>query len=256
MLDKFASKWNMKIPAANALMIALLALALLTLVGCVLQTPDAEDPEAIESVENTPAATVASDSTPAAATPTIPLTPTISAARPAGRTRYSSPPAMSLDAASVYVSDFRTNHGNFRVELLSTQAPVTVNNFVFLAQQGFYDGLTFHRVIENFMIQGGDPDGTGTGGPGYRFEDEIVPGLVFDSPGKLAMANAGPNTNGSQFFITTVPTPHLTGGHTIFGLVTEGQDVVDNISRVATDAKNAPLQRVVIERIDIVRSPR
>ncbi|CAI8007975.1 Peptidyl-prolyl cis-trans isomerase B [Geodia barretti] len=106
------------------------------------------------------------------------------------------------------------------------------------------------------MIQGGDPTGTGGGGPGYRFEDEIVPGLVFDAPGLLAMANAGPDTNGSQFFITTVPTPHLNGNHTIFGTVTEGQSVVDAISRVATGARNVPLQQVIIERIDIIQTAR
>ena len=237
-------------------MIALL-IGLLALLGCVLQTPAAETPDVTEEADGTtPAATVASVSTPVAPTVTQAATPTISAVRPAGRTRYSSPPAMALDPSSDYVADFRTNHGNFRVELLATQTPVTVNNFVFLAQQGFYDGLTFHRVIENFMIQGGDPDGTGAGGPGYRFQDEIVPGLVFDAPGKLAMANAGPGTNGSQFFITTVPTPHLNGNHTIFGLVTEGQDIVDAISRVSTGARDIPIRNVVIERIDIIQSPR
>ena len=142
------------------------------------------------------------------------------------------------------------------MELLAQQTPITVNNFVFLAQQGFYDGLTFHRVIENFMIQGGDPTGSGAGGPGYAFLDEIVAGLVFDAPGKLAMANAGPGTNGSQFFITTVPTPHLNGNHTIFGLVVDGQSVVDEISRVATGPRDVPLGRVVIDRIDIIQSPR
>ena len=231
-------------------------LVLITLLGCVLQTPEAEESSVTETAEATAAPTVTPSGTAAAATATPPPTPAMSPVSPAGRLRYSGPPAMALDSSSDYVADFRTNYGNFRVELLAAQAPVTVNNFVFLAQQGFYDGLTFHRVIENFMIQGGDPDGTGAGGPGYRFQDEIVPGLVFDAPGKLAMANAGPGTNGSQFFITTVATPHLNGNHTIFGLVTEGQSVVDAISRVATGARDAPIQRVVIERIDIIQSPR
>ena len=243
----------MRIPVVITLILALVAL-----LGCVLQTPGAEGPDATEApAEATPAATTAPVSTSSVPTLTPQPTSTISAARPASRTRYSTPPAMMLDSASDYVADFRTNYGNFRVELLVTQAPVTVNNFVFLAQQGFYDGLTFHRVIEDFMIQGGDPTGSGAGGPGYAFQDEIVPGLVFDAPGKLAMANAGPGTNGSQFFITTVPTPHLNGNHTIFGMVTEGQSVVDAISRVATNPRwNLPLQRVVIERIDIIQSSR
>ena len=165
-------------------------------------------------------------------------------------------PAMMLDSSVDYVAEFRTNYGDIRVKLLATQTPVTVNNFVFLADQGFYAGLTFHRVIENFMIQGGDPTGTGAGGPGYVFDDEIVSGLVFDKPGKLAMANAGPNTNGSQFFITTVPTPYLNGSHTIFGELTAGQAVVEAISGVATDQRDAPLQPVIIENIVIIESLR
>ncbi len=142
------------------------------------------------------------------------------------------------------------------MELFAAQAPVTVNNFVFLANGGFYDGLIFHRVIDNFMIQGGDPQGTGTGGPGYQFQDEIVANLVFDSPGILAMANAGPNTNGSQFFITTAPTPHLNGNHTIFGKVIEGRDVVDAISRVGTNSQARPDTPVTIDSIEIVSTPR
>ncbi len=234
-----------------------LILALIALMGCVLQMPGADAPSGTEPAQATPVATSSSANTPDAPTVTRVSTPTASASSSGERTVYSSPPVMALDSSSDYVADFRTSYGNFRVELLAAQAPVTVNNFVFLAQQGFYDGLTFHRVIENFMIQGGDPSGNGAGGPGYVFQDEIVPGLVFDAPGKLAMANAGPGTNGSQFFITTVPTPHLNGNHTIFGAMTEGQSVVDAISRVANNPRgNAPLQRVVIERIDIIQSPR
>ena len=135
-------------------------------------------------------------------------------------------------------ADFETTRGNIIVELFPEDAPLTVMNFVGLAegdlpfaskQGAYYDGLTFHRVIADFMIQGGDPEGTGRGGPGYRFADETYNGLVFDKPGILAMANAGPDTNGSQFFITHLPTPHLDGKHTIFGEVVEGQDVVDSI---------------------------
>ena len=230
-------------------------LALLLFMGCVLQTPGADDATTTEQPEANPMADTAANTPGPQGTEAAP-THTIVSARQAARSQFSSPPAMTLDTSANYAADFRTNYGNFRVELLVSQAPVTVNNFVFLAQQGYYDGLTFHRVIENFMIQGGDPTGTGGGGPGYRFEDEIVPGLVFDAPGLLAMANAGPDTNGSQFFITTVPTPHLNGNHTIFGTVTEGQSVVDAISRVATGARNVPLQQVIIERIDIIQTAR
>ena len=185
-------------------MIALL-IALLAFTGCVLPTPSPEATTASEqdssattedeTTQATPAAQAAT-ATPAgpASSPTAepPPTPTIVSAREASRNQYSSAPAMALETATDYVAEFRTNYGNFRVDLLETETPVTVNNFVFLARQGFYDGLIFHRVIENFMIQGGDPTGTGGGGPGYLFRDEIVAGLVFDSPGKLAMANAGP----------------------------------------------------------------
>ena len=235
-------------------MIALI-LTLLALMACVLQTPGAEDPATSEPAEAPPVQNLVT-STSTVPTPTLRATPTMSAARTGARTIYSSAPAMILDPGANYDADFRTNYGNFRVELLSTQTPVTVNNFVFLAQPGYYDGLIFHRVIQGFMIQGGDPTGTGGGGPGYAFQDEIVPGLVFDAPGKLAMANAGPGTNGSQFFITTVPTSHLNGNHTIFGVVTEGQAVVDAISRVAVGTRDVPLQQVIIERIDIIQTSR
>lgn len=247
----------MRVPVVIAII-----LALLTMTACVLQTPESEtDTPETATPGSTAAATTESESPPATDTPpaltaTPQFTPVATAGRAGSRVRYSSPPAMALDTESDYAADFHTNQGNFRVMLFAGQTPVTVNNFVFLAQQGFYDGLIFHRVIENFMIQGGDPDGTGGGGPGYRFQDEIVAGLVFDAPGKLAMANAGPGTNGSQFFITTVPTPHLNGNHTIFGEITEGQSVVDGISRVNTNNRDAPLQSVVIERIDITKVPR
>ena len=236
------------------IMLALL-LTMLALMACVLQTPGAETPETTQPPQTTVASTVAINTS---TVPTVTLVPTqtLSVARPSGRATYSSPPQMSLDSSSDYAADFRTNYGNFRVRLLSSQTPITVNNFVFLAQQGYYDGLIFHRVIENFMIQGGDPTGNGTGGPGYAFQDEIVPGLVFDAPGKLAMANSGPGTNGSQFLITTVPTPHLNGNHTIFGVVAEGQAVVDAISSVNVGPRDNPLQQVIIERIDIIQSPR
>jgi cyclophilin family peptidyl-prolyl cis-trans isomerase len=145
-------------------------------------------------------------------------------------TEWDSTPAMNIDQEAIYIATFKTEKGDIKVELFADRAPVTVNNFVFLAEQGFYDNTTFHRVLANFMAQGGDPTGTGSGGPGYVFEDEFHPSLRFEEAGFLAMANGGPNTNGSQFFITTVPTPHLTGFHTIFGKVVEGMDIVLSLS--------------------------
>jgi len=139
------------------------------------------------------------------------------------------------------------------LELFSQNAPQTVNNFVFLAQEGYYDEVIFHRVIPDFMIQGGDPTGLGTGGPGYQFEDEIVSSLVFDRAGLLAMANSGPNTNGSQFFITVSPTPWLNGNHTIFGEITVGQDVADAITIVPTAGANKPIDEIVIRSITIAK---
>jgi len=143
-----------------------------------------------------------------------------------------------------------TNHGAIAVELFDADAPKTVANFVTLAAEGFYDGVTFHRVIPDFMIQGGDPTGTGSGGPGYTFEDEFNPQLIVR--GALAMANAGPNTNGSQFFIVTADAcPWLDGKHTVFGRVTDGMDVVDAISALERDARDRPREDVVIERIEL-----
>lgn len=140
--------------------------------------------------------------------------------------RFEAPPEMQIDTDKIYVATLETEKGDVVIELFADRAPVTVNNFVFLAEQDFYDGTTFHRVIPGFMAQGGDPTGTGAGGPGYRFQDEIVPGLRFDQDGLLAMANSGPNTNGSQFFITYAPAPWLNGLHTIFGKVISGMNVL------------------------------
>lgn len=162
---------------------------------------------------------------------------------------------LSIDQNFRYVATIMTNQGSIEIELFPKEAPKTVNNFVTLSRNGFYNEVIFHRVIPNFMIQGGDPTGTGTGGPGYTFEDEFHAGLRFDQPGLLAMANSGPNTNGSQFFITTVPTPHLTGAHTIFGRVLEGQDVVEAISRVPTSGGDRPIQDVKIQSIQIDETP-
>jgi cyclophilin family peptidyl-prolyl cis-trans isomerase len=150
----------------------------------------------------------------------------------------------------VSAATLHTNHGAIELELFGGEAPKTVENFRKLAGDGFYDGVIFHRIIPDFMIQGGDPEGTGSGGPGYTFEDEFNAHPVVR--GALAMANAGPNTNGSQFFIVTADAcPWLDGKHTVFGQVTNGMDVVDAISAVETDAGDRPHESVVIERIDL-----
>jgi cyclophilin family peptidyl-prolyl cis-trans isomerase len=150
----------------------------------------------------------------------------------------------------VTTATLHTNHGAIELELFDDDAPKTVENFVKLARDGFYDGVIFHRVIPDFMIQGGDPTGTGRGGPGYTFEDEFNPNKVVR--GALAMANSGPNTNGSQFFIVTAEeTPWLDGKHTVFGRVTNGMDVVDAISEVDTDASDKPRSDVTIERVEL-----
>jgi len=140
--------------------------------------------------------------------------------------QWTSPPAMQIDPKKIYLVTMETDRGTIELELYPEHAPKTVNNFVFLIREGFYDRVRFHRVIPNFVIQGGDPTGTGRGGPGYRFEDEVVGNPLFHETGAISMANAGPNTNGSQFFITHSPQPHLDGRHTVFGKVIKGQDVV------------------------------
>lgn len=145
--------------------------------------------------------------------------------------KWASPPDMTIDTDTTYTAVLHTSKGDITLELYPEHAPKTVNNFVFLANESFYDGVTFHRVISNFMIQGGDPTGTGTGGPGYRFEDETQGNPLTHEAKVISMANAGPNTNGSQFFITHAPQPHLNGKHTVFGKVTAGQDVVDSIAQ-------------------------
>ncbi len=161
-----------------------------------------------------------------------------------------------------------TNHGDIEIRLFENRAPKTVANFVGLATGQreyqdletfeqttgpFYDGVIFHRIISGFMLQGGDPTGTGRGGPGYKFADEFHPELRHDAAGKLSMANAGPNTNGSQFFITLGPTPHLNDRHAVFGEVVEGMDVVQQIGQVATDGSDRPHEPVVMERVEVKR---
>ena len=146
---------------------------------------------------------------------------------------------------------FETSMGNFTIELFEQQAPKTVANFVTLAEKNFYDGVIFHRVIDGFMIQGGDPTGTGRGGPGYQFADEFHPQLKHNSEGILSMANAGPNTNGSQFFITLTATPHLDGKHAVFGKVINGMDVVKKIGKTPTKAGDRPVTDVVMKTVKI-----
>ena len=145
--------------------------------------------------------------------------------------QYKSPPAMSIDPTKTFVATFKTSRGDIVVDLFPKEAPNTVNNFVFLAKEGFYNGTVFHRVIPDFMVQGGDPTGTGTGGPGYKFADETKNNPRKHQRGSLSMANAGPNTNGSQFFITHVVTDWLNGKHTVYGQVKTGQEVVDSIKQ-------------------------
>ena len=149
-------------------------------------------------------------------------------------------------------AQFQTNHGTFTIELFEEQAPKTTTNFIDLAEKGYYDGLIFHRIIEKFMIQGGCPSGSGTGGPGYTIPDEFHADLRHDGVGVLSMANAGPNTGGSQFFITLDATPWLDGKHAVFGKVTEGLDVVQAIGSIATARGDRPLEDVVMETVSIV----
>lgn len=148
---------------------------------------------------------------------------------------------------------FTTNKGVFVAEMFEDKAPLTTKNFIELVEKGFYDGIIFHRVIDGFMIQGGDPTGTGMGGPGYKIKDEFGEGLKHDDEGILSMANAGPNTGGSQFFITLAPTPWLNGHHAIFGKVVEGMDVVSLIGVVPTDFRDRPREAVTMEKVEVVK---
>ena len=168
---------------------------------------------------------------------------------------WSSAPTMAIDPKSTYTAVLRTSEGNITIALDPKTAPKTVNNFVFLSKEGFYDGLTFHRVIPDFVIQGGDPDGNGTGGPGYAFEDEL-PKAGDYKLGSVAMANSGPNTNGSQFFIITGQQGvQLPPNYSLFGQVTKGQDVADKISTMAAPGTETPDPPVTIEKVTITETP-
>ncbi|MGB2895153.1 MAG: peptidylprolyl isomerase [Anaerolineales bacterium] len=167
-------------------------------------------------------------------------------------TTYTSPPPMDIDPQKAYAATIQTSDGDIILQLFADKTPKTVNNFVFLAREGFYDGVIFHRVIENFMVQGGDPTGTGRGGPGYSFEDEFHSELRHAGPGVLSMANAGPNTNGSQFFITHLATPWLDGKHSVFGRVTGGLDVLMAIPVRDPSQSQAPavtIKTILIEEL-------
>lgn len=160
---------------------------------------------------------------------------------------------MQIDPSKKYTAIMHTSRGDLQIELFASKAPVTVNNFVFLAREGFYNGTTFHRVIKGFMVQGGDPTGTGSGGPGYKFRDEASAlDLKHDKVGTLSMANAGPNTNGSQFFITYGPTPHLNGKHAVFGQVTQGLDTLNAIRERDPGRDRQPGDTIIA--VDIVES--
>ena len=166
--------------------------------------------------------------------------------------QWKTPPEMQIDPKKKYKAHMETDKGTMVIELFADKTPITVNNFVFLAREGYYDEVIFHRVIPDFMVQGGDPTGTGRGGPGYKFQDEFVSSLKHDKQGVLSMANAGPFTNGSQFFITHGPTPHLNGKHTVFGQVVEGLDVLMSIP--PRDPNNTKAPAVKILRVTIEES--
>ena len=164
--------------------------------------------------------------------------------------KWSNPPEMSIDIEKDYKAILHTENGDIKINLFEKKVPKTVNNFVFLSKQGFYDNTFFHRIILNFMVQGGDPTGTGSGGPGYQFDDEFDQDLKHNKPGIVSMANAGANTNGSQFFITHVPTPWLDGKHSVFGEVEEGMEVVYAIPARDPAEQDAPA--ITIKSVDIV----
>ncbi len=166
--------------------------------------------------------------------------------------QWMTPPVMQIDPMKKYRAHMETDKGIMVIELFADKTPTTVNNFVFLSREGFYENVIFHRVISDFMVQGGDPTGTGRGGPGYKFGDEFHPSLKHDKQGILSMANAGPGTNGSQFFITHGPTPHLNGKHTVFGQVVEGLDVLMSIPERDPGNFKAPAVKIIRVTIEEV----
>jgi len=227
------------------LYLTLLVLGVALLAGCA--QPPVDEAAPAPSPQATEAAQPDETATPA---------PTEEAA--ADFKTWPEPPEMTIDPDKIYVATIKTEHGDIVVELDAKNAPITTNNFVFLANQGFYDGLTFHRVIPDFMAQGGDPTGTGTGGPGYTIPDEITPDMKFDRPGLISMAKSGPDTAGSQFFITYAPAPWLDGNFTIFGEVVEGMDVLKQITPRDPQTATAPGDKIIsvtISEADVSRRP-
>lgn len=210
-----------------------------------------EEPPTEEAGSATPGPTASPDEEGAAMDGPVACGGKMPPAADEKKPEYDSPPKMQLEEGADYRAVMETSCGTIAIDLFEEQTPITVNNFVFLAQEDFYAGTVFHRVIADFMNQGGDPLGTGTGGPGYQFEDEFDKSLRFDRPGLLAMANSGPGTNGSQFFITAAPTPHLNDAHTLFGEVVEGMDIVERINSLPTDASDRPTETVYIESVKI-----
>ena len=208
----------------------LLTIASLTFVACSSDDPELSPVAVLKPASTaTPIATSVAEASgaPQASAPVATSEPQARMLSPGDDPQ---PPVGALDTSKTYTATFKTDAGEFEILLFDDEAPLTVENFINLATIGFYDGTTFHRVLENFMAQGGDPTGTGSGGPGYRFRDEFDPTRRHDKPGVLSMANSGSNTNGSQFFITFVLTPALDGKHTVFGEVVKGMDVVLSIS--------------------------
>lgn len=261
-------------PSRRQLQVLAGTLLLLTSISLAACTNATEAPAATPADAAAQPTTAAAVETPTAAeeaaAPVVEATtaPVAEAARPetvaegaaseldpqARNAMYTAPPTMTIDTGKFYYATFKTERGDIKAQLFADRAPLTVNNFVFLAREGYYNDTIFHRVLEGFMAQAGDPTGTGTGGPGYQFEDEIVPALTFDRPGLLAMANAGPGTNGSQFFITFAPTDWLNGMHTIFGEVIEGQELLNQLTRVDPSQPSGveadTLYTVLIEETD------
>ncbi len=233
---------KLRLISASYILMATIAIAMSSaiLFACSSDEPKADPAAPSKSLAESTAA-------PAAAK----TDSTAESAESDGPKQWGSPPPLTIDQNKKYTAVFELEKGaEFEIELYADKVPNTVNNFVFLSREGYYNGVTFHRVIPNFMAQSGDPTGTGRGGPGYRFADEFHPDLRHDSPGILSMANAGENTNGSQFFITFVPTPSLDDGHAVFGKVTKGMDVVNAIS--LRDPSTATTPGDVISTIRIV----
>ncbi len=241
----------MKLPICLLLLAAPLAL-----ISCIVDLPTAS-PTATPESASTPIPTATPERAPTGTpTATLPATPTSQVSVEGGRVvkQYSQPPPMTISRNSTFTANIRTNKGDITIELFASEAPVTVNNFVFLAREGFYDGVVFHRVIKDFMVQTGDPTGTGAGGPGYVFDDEPV--TRGYSRGIVAMANGGPNTNGSQFFIVQGATVSLEPKYTIFGQVIEGMDTVDVLANTpvrltARGVASIPTEVLRIETIEI-----